>query len=280
MIKFSSVCSHVLRGVEWQISTPKHILLYRALGWEPPEFAHLPLLLNSDGTKLSKRQNDLQIRALRDNLYFPESVLNLVTLVGGGFQDKDYSLRDLYSLKELIEKFEMGRIHISPGKIEMDRLGELNQSCIQTRLKNKELRQELIQLCRRTVTENIEDVEPRYLTDDVILKYLTWAQDRIKNIKELVSPEYVYLWKAPKISQNVTINKKQVNVILKLIDQSEDFSSIMKDLQLFKDEGMKVSVLMKDLRTILTGRQQGPPLKELLNNLGKEETIHRLSGFK
>ena len=57
------ICSHVLRGVEWQVSTPKHILLYRALGWEPPVMAHLPLILNANGTKLSKRQNDLHIQA-------------------------------------------------------------------------------------------------------------------------------------------------------------------------------------------------------------------------
>ena len=90
--------SHVLRGVEWQASTPKHLLLYRALEWRPPHFGHLPLLVNSDGTKLSKRQGDMHIERLVTAGFFPEAVTTFVSLVGGGFEDREYSVDDCVSL--------------------------------------------------------------------------------------------------------------------------------------------------------------------------------------
>ena len=76
--------SHVLRGVEWQISTSKHLQLYRAFGWTPPQFGHLPLLMNPNGTKISKRQGDISIDHFRNTGIFPEVLLSFVTEFGGG----------------------------------------------------------------------------------------------------------------------------------------------------------------------------------------------------
>lgn len=73
--------THVLRGVEWQVSTPKHLMLYKALGWEPPSFYHLPLLLNKDGTKLSKRQGDIQVESLKVSRVFITSKINPLHLI-------------------------------------------------------------------------------------------------------------------------------------------------------------------------------------------------------
>ena len=74
--------THVIRGEEWLPSTPKHILLYRAFGWEPPMFAHLPLLLNADRSKLSKRQGDVAVEDYRRAGYLPEAIVNFVALLG------------------------------------------------------------------------------------------------------------------------------------------------------------------------------------------------------
>lgn len=78
--------THVLRGVEWQISTTKHLLMYKAFKWKPPQFGHLPLLMNADGTKLSKRQNDIQISTYRENGIFPLALINFIVNSGGGFE--------------------------------------------------------------------------------------------------------------------------------------------------------------------------------------------------
>lgn len=77
--------SHVLRGEEWLVSTAKHLLLYRAFGWQPPSYAHLPLLLNKDGSKLSKRQGDIFIQHYAKNGYLPDTLLDIVSNCGSGF---------------------------------------------------------------------------------------------------------------------------------------------------------------------------------------------------
>lgn len=80
--------SHVLRGAEWLVSTPKHLLLYRAFGWEPPRFGHLPLLLNADGSKLSKRQGHLFVEHFARDGCLPAALLDAITHCGSGFAGK------------------------------------------------------------------------------------------------------------------------------------------------------------------------------------------------
>lgn len=96
--------SHVMRGIEWQISTPKHILIYKAFGWKPPQYAHLPLILNADGSKLSKRQGDIRIGSFRDQGILPQALLNFITQSGGGFEQiADKKIRS-HQMKELVER--------------------------------------------------------------------------------------------------------------------------------------------------------------------------------
>ena len=95
--------SHVLRGSEWLVSTSKHLLLYQALGWQPPQFAHLPLLLNRDGSKLSKRQGDIFLEHFAATGFLPDGLLDIITNCGSGFagtQSPERSWRD-HSCKEL-----------------------------------------------------------------------------------------------------------------------------------------------------------------------------------
>lgn len=85
--------SHVLRGSEWLVSTSKHLLLYRALGWQPPRFAHLPLLLNRDGSKLSKRQGDIFLERFAAAGFLPGALLDIITHCGSGFAGRYPHLR-------------------------------------------------------------------------------------------------------------------------------------------------------------------------------------------
>ncbi|KAJ8941090.1 hypothetical protein NQ314_010495 [Rhamnusium bicolor] len=95
--------THVLRGVEWQISTTKHILLYRAFNWKPPLFGHLPLLMNVDGTKLSKRQGDIRVSHYKENHIFPLALINFIVQSGGGFtKDLERNIKPrCYSIEDL-----------------------------------------------------------------------------------------------------------------------------------------------------------------------------------
>lgn len=93
--------THVLRGEEWLSSTPKHILLYKALGWKPPLFAHLPLLLNPDGSKLSKRSGDVHVEQYIAKGYLPEAIDNFVALLGW---NPNNSSESVFTVQELIEQ--------------------------------------------------------------------------------------------------------------------------------------------------------------------------------
>jgi len=115
--------SHVIRGDEWISSTPKHLLLYDFFGWKPPVFMHMPLLLGTDGKKLSKRKNPTSIFYYRDSGFLPEAFLNFLTLMG-------YSMpgdREIYSIDEIIREFDEGRIGVSGAVFEIKKLEWLNQ---------------------------------------------------------------------------------------------------------------------------------------------------------
>ena len=88
----------------FDISTILHFLfcVHRAFGWDPPQYAHLPLIMNADGTKLSKRQGDIQVQSMRQQGFFPQALVNFITKAGGGF--KNASLDEVYSIQQLIQK--------------------------------------------------------------------------------------------------------------------------------------------------------------------------------
>ncbi|GAG34598.1 unnamed protein product, partial [marine sediment metagenome] len=118
--------THVIRGDEWTSSTPKHVLLYEHFGWEPPVFVHMPLLLNTDGKKLSKRKNPTSIFFYRDSGYLPEAFLNFLSLMG-------YSMtgdREFYPLEVLIKEFDYKRFGTSGAVFDILKLDWLNQQYI------------------------------------------------------------------------------------------------------------------------------------------------------
>jgi glutamyl-tRNA synthetase len=118
--------THVIRGDEWMSSTPKHICLYNAFGWEPPVFMHMPLLLGKDGKKLSKRKNPTSIFYFRDSGFLPEALMNFFTLMG-------YSMpgnQEKYSLDEIIQAFDLKRIGTSGAYFDIQKLEWLNQKYI------------------------------------------------------------------------------------------------------------------------------------------------------
>lgn len=114
--------SHVLRGEEWLPSTPRHLLLYEAFGYEPPNYAHLPLILNKDKSKLSKRHNDVSTQSYRDKGYLKEALLNFIALLGWNPGDN----REIFSMDELIEAFSVERINKSGAVFDVEKLNWFN----------------------------------------------------------------------------------------------------------------------------------------------------------
>lgn len=277
--------THVLRGVEWQVSTPKHLLLYKALGWDPPEFGHLPLIMNQDGTKLSKRQGDLHLETLRREGYYPESILSFVTLVGGGFDEKDSSGEVVYNTRELWEMFNAGKINRHSCKIDLGKLQHLNKVKIKEMLQSKEVKTELIESCKGIIQERLSalGLSEDNVEDETVWKYLNWGQDRIHKLSDLAGDDLLFLWHWPDKSQlKVSLNNSHFREILSLFSshQTGDSKILMKHLKkISKGHGMKFPDLMKDLRSVITGQPDGPPISELIDILGPAQVAERISHF-
>ncbi|KAL1140319.1 hypothetical protein AAG570_000251 [Ranatra chinensis] len=139
--------SHVIRGVEWLPSTNKHIMIYRALGYEPPKFVHLPLLLNSDGSKMSKRHGDLSVEVFRKKGLLPRALINFVVKAGSGFHTNSNDIN--HSLEELtnkVPKFDLSLINNNSCRLPLDRLAEFNHAELKRQINNDD---ELVLLVRK-----------------------------------------------------------------------------------------------------------------------------------
>lgn len=116
--------THVIRGEEWLPSTPKHIFLYKAFGWQEPEFAHIPLLLNKDKTKLSKRQGDVSVEDYIKKGYCKEAIINFIALLG--WHPGKGEEQEMFSLDELVEKFSFEQIHKAGAIFDIEKLNWFN----------------------------------------------------------------------------------------------------------------------------------------------------------
>ncbi|XP_035516929.1 probable glutamate--tRNA ligase, mitochondrial [Morone saxatilis] len=276
--------SHVLRGSEWLISTSKHLLMYRALGWQPPTFGHLPLLMNKDGGKLSKRQGDIFIERFQRDGVLPEALLDITTNCGSGFSSNRIGRR----LDELISEFNPSKITTHSALLDLEKLPEFNRIHLQHRIKDEEQCQMLIKdlqgQIQQAYTAEIQDEE--VLHKDYIRRVLHLRKGHICSLKELVSPTFSYLWVRPSISSQqvaaITADAEHIaSLVLKLVaERGEDLAvdRLSEDLKALakQTKATKYREVMKLLRLALSGLQQGPSVAELMVCLGPVEIRHRL----
>ncbi|RXM32394.1 putative glutamate--tRNA ligase, mitochondrial [Acipenser ruthenus] len=278
--------SHVLRGTEWLISTSKHLLMYRAFGWEAPTFAHLPLLLNRDGSKLSKRQGDIFIEHFALAGYLPEALLDIITNCGSGFTGKPpgfyckiqclcvaskmYFLacvenRIGRTLDELIAEFDMTKITTHSALLDLEKLPEFNRIHLLRRISDADQRQALVKdlqvLIEREYKEQL--TEKDVLRTEYIERALQLRKGHITCLQDLVSPAYSYLWVRPsvprdqllKVSPEVdTISKLVLELVENSVLTTEKLSAELKGLQK-KTKGTKYGAVMKVIRLALSGQQ-------------------------
>ncbi|CAG0919802.1 unnamed protein product [Notodromas monacha] len=256
----------------------------KAFGWKPPTFGHLPLIMNPDGTKLSKRQRDAFVEDLRDSGYYPEAVLSYVTESGGGGETgRANKPPELQSLGSLIQNFNQEATSPHSFSLQSDKLVVYNRQAFANRLKDPESRQrifaELEKLVRAKHTTEISDFSGEYLS-----RVLDWGKDRITVLDDLVNnPEMNFLWGRPNTEEVSEVSacgdlvRPVRNLILEW--ESEDFvlDKIPKELKSgLKNSGKSFKACMKAARIALTGRLEGPSLAELLYVLGQRESAARL----
>lgn len=278
--------SHVIRGEEWLPSMPLHCLLYQAFGWEAPEFAHLPLILKPIGNgKLSKRDGDkmgfpvfpLEWKSeegvssgYREKGFFPEAVINFLALLGWN----DGTDQELFSLEELVEKFDLNRVHKAGAKFDPEKNKWFNHQYLQ-----KQSDASLAKTFAPILTEKGITVE-----NDTLIKIVSSIKERANFVSDFWDLSDYFFQAPTSYDEKAAKNWKEetpnlMQQLISVIENIGDFTSgnietIVKDWMTQNEIGM--GKVMQPFRLSLVGALKGPHLFDIVELLGKEETIQRL----
>ena len=268
--------SHVIRGEEWLSSTPKHVLMYDALGWEPPAFAHLPLILSPNGGKLSKRDaNELGIPVYvtdyREAGYEPEALLNFLALLGWSPGTEE----ELFALDEMVEAFSLDRVGASGVQFDLDKLRWVNEHSV---------RDLSVEALAEKARPYVED-EGYEVDDDRLRTICGLVQDRIQVAPEVVTDNR-YFFEAPEEYEEAGVEKRwkdeSADLLLAYADRLEAVDTLgtdtveaeLRDLADEKDVG--AGAIIHPARLAVSGRSYGPGVFGLLAAVGKEACVRRM----
>jgi glutamyl-tRNA synthetase len=268
--------THVIRGEEWLPSTPKHILLYEAFGWTPPRFAHLPLLLNPDRKKLSKRQGDVAFEDFLNKGFVPEALINFLALLGWNSADD----KEIYSLEELISEFSLERVNKSGAVFDREKLDWINAQYLKSVLKEERF----LELAKPYVPEEIiEKVNSEKLQSLLlgIRPNLNSLFDIKEQIKVFFADAKTFDFSTPELAEIAAVetNKELYSALLEKFNELQnltidDYKACVKSVQ--KEKGIKGKNLFMPLRLAFTGQLHGPDLSLFVDLLGLEEMKSRL----
>lgn len=267
--------SHVFRSEEWLPSTPKHILIYQAMEWQLPQFAHLPLLLAQDGKKLSKRVHGaaVWIRTYRDEGYLPEALINYLALLGWNPGGND----ELFTIGQLIELFSIERVHKAGAKVDLIKLDAFQRHHIQ-------------QLPIEDLIVKLQPFVKDELDAPLLMRLATVARSRLGKLSEfselvayfLALPDYeagllVFRKSTPDATQIGL--KSAIEKLTLLGDQVWlDESLLARSLdEVVAERGLSNGDVFWPVRFALTGQERSPSPAECLWVLGKEESLRRLA---
>lgn len=266
--------THVIRGEEWLSSTPKHVLLYDAFGWERPVFAHLPLLLNPDRSKLSKRQGDVAVEDYRDKGYLKEALINFVALLGWNAGDD----KEFYYMNELINNFSLERVNKSGAVFDLQKLNWLNAEHLR-----KKSNQELLILLKDELQRS--KFKDQFFSDEYLIQIIEAMKERVSFIKEFID-SCVYFYQAPAEYEQKAVEKnwrpETSNHLIKLKEEFSKLSNPTKEdyeqalAKVSEELNVGKGKLIHPLRLALSGQSTGPGMFDLLFILGKNEVINRI----
>jgi len=258
--------SHVIRGEEWISSTPKHILLYTAFGWELPKFAHLPLLRNPDKSKLSKRKNPVWVYWYKKQGILPEALLNYLGLMGWSMSDG----RDKFTLDEMMKEFRLEDIKTTAPIFDLEKLKWLNKQYIQE-LPSDEYKK----LIEQTNDLKIHEKDFVRLSESIVKPRISTLAE-YKTIANFFHEQPVsYELDLKKYAPAIKNIRDLLNSIGDADWKANTLGSKLQDLA--KNLGIKNSEFFMVLRVAVTGKKVTPPLNESLEILGKEKTLEYLA---
>ena len=270
--------THVVRGEEWLISTPKHIYTYEAFGWEAPHFVHLPVILGNTKKKLSKREGDVAVEDFRKKGYLPEALINYIALVGWSPEDG----QEIMSMTDMIQKFSFDRVSKSSGVFDVDKLNWMNNLYIRSYDLDK-----LTHLCKPHFISGGFTTEEKFDVDYLWLKRIVEVlRERLNKLEEIASYHTFFSMVEFDLEDEESkeiIEMEHVADLLKLfIDKmdgveildAEAVKGILKDIQ--KETGHKGKNLFMPVRVGITGQVHGPDIAIVTEILGKELTKKRI----
>ena len=265
--------THVMRGQEWISTAPIHLLLYKAFGWEAPQFCHLPLILGPDGKKLSKRHGAEPLNVLREKGFLPEAVLNFVSLIGWNPGDE----REIFKRDDLIQAFSLERLNPASGIFDSEKLHWMNGVYIRA----------------LPIEEFIERGVPYLEQAGLKVNMERWraiaphVQERTKLMPDIVD-RVDFLFKDEIERDTKAMFKKGMDeatakVILhdvkEALEKIDDFSAPNIEAcmrQLVADKEWNLGPAINVVRIAVTGKSVTPPLFESIAALGKADTLKRL----
>lgn len=254
--------SHIIRGEEWLPSTPKHVVLYEAFGWELPFFAHVSLLRNPDKSKLSKRKNPVWTSDYIDRGIFPEALLNYLALMGWSHPEG----KELFTLEEYMRVFDLKDVQTTAPVFDPVKLEWMNGLYIRT-------------MDKAVLAEKIHVfIGPSY-PQEIITKTIPLIQERIKKLSDYLLL-CGFIFEQPKQYEvDLSEYKTVLQDVSKKVGAIQDFSienlnSVLIDSA--KEAGMKNSEFFMMLRVAITGKKISPPLNDSMIILGKEECLKRI----
>jgi glutamyl-tRNA synthetase len=270
--------SHVLRADEWLSSTPRHVLLYQAFGWEPPLFAHLPMILGPDKSKLSKRHGATSVTELKDQGYLPEAMLNFLALLGWSLDDHT----EILSREELVANFSLDRISKTGAIFNHEKLRWMNGVYLRG-LSPEAFLQRIMPLLESSLPEEVE----RPISVEYVRRIVPLIQERIATIKEVAEYTDFFFLDILEYEGSLLVGKGMtpqstlaaLNAANRRLSglASFDTDSIEGAVRSLAEEiGLKTGQLFGALRVAMTGRPAAPPLFQTMAVLGKEKCLKRM----
>ncbi len=262
--------THVIRGEEWISSSPKHILLYRYFGWDIPQFIHTPLLRNPDKSKLSKRHGHSAVSWYIDQGYLPETVVNFLATRVWNHPDG----KEIFSLDELIEKFQFEHMHILGPIVDLKKLDWTNGQWIRDMADNELLKR-------------LEPFRPENLSKELLVTILPLIKERLVKLSDLPMLTN-FFYETPAVDQPELLKTAKLEVH-QLADYLNQVRTVLSDITdwsvaaietalrgLQEKSGMKPRPAFMSIRLTLTGAEATPPLFDVIHVLGKAECVKRL----
>lgn len=274
--------SHVIRGEEHLSNTPRQILIYNALDFNLPQFAHVSLILGKDRTKMSKRHGSTWVEQYKEQGYLKEGLINFLALLGWSPPED----KEIFDMEYLIENFSLDRVSKNPAIFDIDKLNYINSQHI--KLKSLD---ELTQMCIPYLIEagyvTQKDAEEKFEWLKKIVKSVYEGLDYLSQIKDKVDIFFNNEVKIEEDEAKEVLKWEHVKHLISVFEDkiknvenlnSDSIKMLFKEIQ--KETGYKGKNLFMPIRVVLTGKTHGPELVEIIEIVGKENILKRLEFFK